>query len=139
MIGEHLTIKEAKNEVKKLENELDLYLTKKRINFEKTQPGSSKFKDVVTSRTNTIFDKFSHYVIKDEEVDGKIYSLQQSINAYQDYIVKEMKRISENGGSELIVYLRDEEKMHWKEICKITNYSDKQARRIYQQVKNDRQ
>lgn len=139
MIGEHLTIRQAKNELKKLENELDLYLTKKKINFEKTQPGSSKIKEVVTSRTNTIFDKFTHYVIKDEETDNKIYGLQQAILGYQEYIVKEMKRISDYGGSEFIIYLRDEEKMQWKEICKITNYSDKQARRIYNQFKYDRQ
>lgn len=134
MIVEHMTIKEAKNELKKLENELDLYLTKKEINYLKTQPSSIKYKDVVSS-SHSIFDKFTHYVIKDEEVDIKIYSIQESINAYQKYIVKEMKRISENGGSELIVFLRDELKLKWDEIVKQTNYSLRQCHRLYKGAK----
>lgn len=128
---EHLTIRQAKNELKKLENELDLYLTKKRINFERTQPGSSKIKDIVTSRTHNIFDSFTHYVIKDEEVDDKIYSLQATIAAYQTYIINEMKRISENGGSELIVFLRDELHLKWEDIVRQTNYSLRQCHRLY--------
>ena len=50
--------------------------------------------------------------------------------------IKEMKRISKNGGSELIVYLRDEERLPWKQICKVTHYSDKQVRRIYKKSRN---
>lgn len=134
--GKHLTIREAKNEIEKLENELDLYLTQKKINYYKTQAGAIKYKDIVSSKTNSIFDKFAHYVIKDEEYDSKIYSLQESIIGYQEYIVKEMKRISQNGGNELIVYLRDEQKLPWNEITKITNYSLRQCHRLYNEAKN---
>lgn len=138
MAQKHLTIKEARNEIEALENELDLYLTQKKINYNKTQPGAVAIKDVISSKTNNIFDRFTHYIIKDEEYDTKIYGLQESILSYQEYIVKEMKRISEHGGNELILYLRDEERMPWKEICNITHYSDKQARRIYSKSKDDR-
>ncbi|MBQ4263125.1 MAG: hypothetical protein IJB83_02635 [Bacilli bacterium] len=134
MLG-HLTIKEARNEITKLENELDLYLTKKKINFEKTQPGSPKMNDILTSKTGMIFDKFTHYIIKDSEYDSKIYSLQESINAYQKYVIEEMKRISENGGSELIVYYRDELKLKWEEIVKLTHYSLRQCHNLYNQAK----
>ena len=143
IVNKHLTIKEAHNEIIKLENELDLYLTKKKINFVKTQPASSKFKDIVTSRTNAIFDKFNHYVIKDEELDTKIYSLQESILGYQEYIVKEMKRISEIEPFKLKVYeLREDiefirehnRKRTWLEIAELTNYSDRQAHRIYDEI-----
>ena len=135
----HLTIREARNAIESLENELDLYLTQKKINFQKTQPGAVALKEVVTSKSNNIFDRFTHYVIKDEIYDTKIYGLQESILSYQEYIIKEMKRISKNGGSELIVYLRDEERLPWKQICKVTHYSDKQVRRIYKKGKDDRQ
>lgn len=134
MLG-HLTIKEARNEITKLENELDLYLTKKKINFEKTQPGSPKMNDILTSKTGMILDKFTHYIIKDSEYDSKIYSLQESINAYQKYVIEEMKRISENGGSELIVYYRDELKLKWEEIVKLTHYSLRQCHNLYNQAK----
>lgn len=145
ILEKHLTIKEARNEIEKLENELDVYLTKKKINYIKTQPGSSKFKDVVTSRTNAIFDKFSHYIIKDEELDTKIYSLQESILSYQEYILKEMKRISNIEPYKLKVYeLREDmefmrkynRKRYWIEIAESLNYSEKQVRRIYKEIIN---
>lgn len=145
ILEKHLTIKEARNEIEKLENELDVYLTKKKINYVKTQPGSSKFKDVVTSRTNAIFDKFSHYIIKDEELDTKIYSLQESILSYQEYILKEMKRISNIEPYKLKVYeLREDmdfirkynRKRYWIEIAETLNYSEKQVRRIYKEIIN---
>lgn len=135
ILEKHLTIKEARNELEKLSNELDLYLTNKKINFLKTQPGSTKFKEIVTSKSNKIFDKFCHYVIKDEDYDDKIYSLQESILNYETYIIKEMKRIHSNGGSEEIVYLRDEEDMQWEDISNITNYSLRQCHRLYDQSK----
>jgi len=143
ILEKHLTIKEARNEIEKLENELDVYLTKKKINYVKTQPGSSKFKDVVTSRTNAIFDKFSHYIIKDEELDTKIYSLQESILSYQEYILKEMQRISNIEPYKLKVYeLREDmefirkynRKRYWIEIAETLNYSEKQVRRIYKEI-----
>ena len=141
ILEKHLTIKEARNEIEKLENELDVYLTKKKINYVKTQPGSSKFKDVVTSRTNAIFDKFSHYIIK----DTKIYSLQESILSYQEYILKEMQRISNIEPYKLKVYeLREDmdfirkynRKRYWIEIAETLNYSEKQVRRIYKEIIN---
>lgn len=144
VIEKHLSIEEAKNEIKKLENELDLYLTKKKINYQKTQPASIKIKDIVISSKN-IFDKFSHYVIKDEELDIKIYSLQEAILSYQEYILKEMKRISKSEPYKLRVYeLREDidfirthgRKRTWLEIAELTNYSDRQAKRIYFDVVN---
>lgn len=126
-----LTIRQAKNEIKKLENNLDLYLTKKKINFDKTQPKTAGIKDVVTSKGNIIFDKFTHYVIKDEELDSTIYGIQESILAYQNFIIKEMKRISSAGGSELIIYLRDEEGLSWNEIKNIVHYSLRQCHNLY--------
>lgn len=145
ILEKHLTIKEARNEIEKLENELDVYLTKKKINYIKTQPGSSKFKDVITSKTNAIFDKFSHYIIKDEELDTKIYSLQESILSYQEYILKEMQRISNIEPYKLKVYeLREDmdfirkynRKRYWIEIAETLNYSEKQVRRIYKEIIN---
>lgn len=145
ILEKHLTIKEARNEIEKLENELDVYLTKKKINYVKTQPGSSKFKDVVTIKTNAIFDKFSHYIIKDEELDTKIYSLQESILSYQEYILKEMQRISNIEPYKLKIYeLREDmdfirkynRKRYWIEIAETLNYSEKQVRRIYKEIIN---
>lgn len=129
-----MTIGEAKNDLKRINNELELYLTKKQINFEKTQPQASKFKDVILSK-GFVNDKFLHYVIKDENLDSKIISLQKEILAIQTYIVNEIERISKIKGSEFIVYLKDEEKESWEHIAKETSYCSKQCQRLYNKAK----
>ena len=43
----HLTIEGAKREIDKLNNELELYLEKKNINFQRTQPSSPVLKDII--------------------------------------------------------------------------------------------
>lgn len=120
----HLTIREAKNEIKKAENELDLYLTKKKINFNKTQPGAISLKDVMVDSSRNIFDKYTHYVIKDEEYDLKIIGLQETINAYEKYIIEEIKRMTQTDEIGLICYLKEEEKKSWTEIDKLLHRSD---------------
>ncbi len=129
-----MNILKAKNEIDKLQDTLELYLQKKKINFIKSQPGSPIMKDIITGKSDgkAIFDKFAHYIIKDEELDSEIYSLQESINAYENYIIKEMKRISKYGGSELVRYYRDVEKKKWDEISKLTHYSSRQCHRLYE-------
>lgn len=129
-----MDIVKAKNEIDKLQDTLELYLQKKRINFIKSQPGSPIMKDIITGKNDgkAIFDKFAHYIIKDEELDTEIYTLQESINAYENYIIKEMKRISKYGGSELVRYYRDVEKKKWDEISRLTHYSSRQCHRLYE-------
>lgn len=129
-----MNILKAKNEIDKLQDTLELYLQKKKINFIKSQPGSPIMKDIITGKNDgkAIFDKFAHYIIKDEELDTEIYTLQESINAYENYIIKEMKRISKYGGSELVRYYRDVEKKKWDEISRLTHYSSRQCHRLYE-------
>ena len=131
----HLTIKQAKNNMQQDINELDLYLTKKKINFQKTQPKGTNYDKVVVSGTPIAFDKFTHYVIRNEDYDAKIYSLMESINAWEKYIIDEMKRIFNNGGSELVVFLRDEMDLGWNEVSKRSNYSIRQCHNLYDLAK----
>lgn len=132
----HLTIREAKNEIKKAENELDLYLTKKKINFNKTQPGAISLKEVMVDSSRNIFDKFTHYTIKDEEYDNKIYGLEETINAYERYIINEMKRMSETDEIGLICYLKEEERKNWMEIDKLLHRSEGYSKVKYSRFKN---
>lgn len=133
----HLTIKEAKNEIVKLENELDVYLTKKKINFLKTQPGSMNYKAIISDKSRNIFDKFLHYQIRDEECDVKIYSLHESILSYQQYVVKEMQRMSQYDEVGLICYLKEEEKYSWKKIDKILHHGEDYSRTKYKRYKQE--
>lgn len=130
---DHLTISRAKIERDQLINELDLYLEQKEINFIKTQPKSPVMRDIVEGKSDgfKINDKFTHYIVKDESLDEKIFTLQKSINSYEKFIINEMERINKAGGSYLIKYYRDVEKLSWKVISRLTNYSLRQCHRLY--------
>ena len=130
---EHLSISKAKIQREQLVNELDLYLEQKEINFIKTQPGSPIMRDIIEGKSDgfRISDKFTHYVIKDDTFDEKIFALQKEINALENYIIKEMEIINKAGGSYLIRYYRDVEKYSWNKISRLTNYSVRQCHRLY--------
>jgi hypothetical protein len=134
VLEKELTIKELKHNIKEIEDDLDLYLTLKKINFDKTQPSCSKIKDVVTNRPTVVFDKFSHYVIKDEEYDETIYAKTQSLLAYQERLLKKIENIRTSDDKAYITYLREEERMNWNDIAKYTHYSIRQAQRIYNKL-----
>src|SRR5574344_1018668 len=131
-----LTIKETKNIIEQLQNELELYLEKKKINFNKTQPSAMKLKEVISSKTNNIFDSFTTYMIKDEECDDKIYSLVQSILSYQSYVIKELDRMRQYDDLSLIVYLKEELEWNWKDIDKYLHYAEDTSRTKYKRFKN---
>lgn len=128
-----MTISQAKTERQKLVNELELYLEQKEINFIKTQPKSPIMKEVIEGKSDgfRISDKFTHYIIKDEKFDEKIFTLQKEINALEKYIISEMERINKAGGDYLIRYYRDVEKFSWNKISRLTNYSLRQCHRLY--------
>lgn len=143
ILEKHLTIREAINEKEKLENQIQLYLGKKDLNFFKTQPKGSGFDKVMVESTMTLFDKFLKYVEKNNEVDDKLFSLMASINAYDEYIIKELQRISKIEPFKIKIYkLREDpifiekhgRKRMWDEIGKIMHYSERQARRIYDDI-----
>ena len=127
----HLTIREAKNEILSLENELDVYATKKKINYLKTQPGATKIKEIVVDSSHTNLDSFLNYTIRDEEYDEKIYSLVAAIYAYKRYIANEIKRMSRYDEIAYISYLKNEEKKTWKEIDKILHRGEDYSRTKY--------
>ena len=133
---DHLTIEGAKREIDKLNNELELYLEKKNINFQRTQPSSPVLKDIIPGKSDSIpvFDKFTHYVIKDEECDNKIYSLLDSINAYERFIIKETKRLSEVEPIKLKIYLLKQKGKTFEQIGTILGYSKRQVIRIYKEL-----
>ena len=130
---EHLTLNQAKIEREKLINELNLYLEQKEINFIKTQPKSPIMKDIIEGKSDgfRINDKLTHYLVKDEQFDNKIFTLQRSINALENYIINEMERINKAGGHYLIKYYRDVEQFSWNKISRLTNYSLRQCHRLY--------
>ena len=126
-----MNLKKIKNNILRIQNKLEYYLTKKKINFEKTQPGSSKIKEVVVFSGFNIFDAFSSYMIKDEEIDEYIYPLQEELLNEQLLFIKEVNRMRKYDQLPLIVYLREEENWSWKKIDKFLCVSDDVSRVRY--------
>ena len=135
---QHLTIREAKNEIKRLENELNVYMTKKNINLLKVQPKAMQIKELVVDSSHTNFDSFLNYIQKDEEYDTKIYGLLASIYSYKSYIANEIKRMAEYDEISYIVYLREEEKKSWREIDKTLHHGENYSKVKYSRYKSDK-
>lgn len=132
-----MPLKEVKSRILKLENSLELELTLKKINFEKTQPRSSKIQSVLVSKSSKIFDKFTHYVIKDVEMDNKILLLQKELLSYEKYYFDEIARMLKYEDITLIIYLREEEKLSWKQIDSILNNGTDYSRKKYEAYKKE--
>ena len=77
---EELSIKELKYKIKEVEDELEMYLTLKKIEFNKSQPGAMTYKDIIVQGGQP-FDKFTHYLIKSEQYDDNIIELTQKLLA----------------------------------------------------------
>lgn len=135
MVQKKLTIKEVKNEIKKIENELDLYLTKRNLNYLKTQPGTIQIRDIVVDSSHTNYDSFLNYAVKDEEYDSKIYDLIYRLYAYKAYLAKEIQRLSKYDEIGYIKYLREEEHKRWAEIDKMLNHGHNYSKVKYNRYK----
>lgn len=146
VVEKKLTIREVKKELRDLNDTLDTYLKKKKINYYKTLPQGTSFDKIMVSGSHSSFDKFAHYVIKDEELDIKIVSLLESINAYENLIIKRIKSIAlANEDYAKVIALREDEDyarkhkgkpMPWNLIGERVGYDEKQCRRIWEEYLN---
>ena len=134
----HLTISKAKNEILKLEHQLDVLATKKNINFLKTQPGAIKLKELVVDSSHTNYDSFLNYVQRSEAIDNEIYAILASIYSYKTFIAKELQRLSKYDEIGYIIYLREEERKSWREIDRILHHGEDYSRIKYYRYKKDK-
>lgn len=133
----HLTISKAKNEILKLEHQLDVLATKKNINFLKTQPGAIKLKELVVDSSHTNYDSFLNYVQRSETIDNEIYAILASIYSYKTFIAKELQRLSMYDEIGYIIYLREEERKSWREIDRILHHGENYSKVKYSRYKSN--
>lgn len=128
------TIKEANNEINRITNLLNLYIDRKNLLFNDTQP---KVADSNTDRVDgnmTREEKFFKYVYKceDEQIDWWIEKLNIYIIALNNYVEAELKRIGEYEPLKAkIIKLREEKGMKWDDIAEATHYCRRQCINIY--------
>ena len=133
----NLTISKAKNEILKLEHQLDVLATKKNINFLKTQPGAVKLKELVVDSSHTNYDSFLNYVQRSETIDNEIYAILASIYSYKTFIAKELQRLSKYDEIGYIIYLREEERKSWREIDRILHHGENYSKVKYSRYKSN--
>lgn len=128
------SIKEANNEINRITNLLNLYIDRKNLLFNKTQP---KIADPNTDRVDgsmTREEKFFKYVYKCEyeQIDWWIEKLNIYIIALNNYVEAELKRIGEYEPLKAkIIKLREEKGMKWDDIAEATHYCRRQCINIY--------
>lgn len=141
----YMSLRQIKNEIVRLQNNLEYWCNKKKINYQKTQPQSFKYDKIKVDVSHVNNDPLTMYMVKDEECDDKIFSIYQSLLSYQQLYLKEIKRLTDIEPYKIKVYeLREDSefianhgrKRTWLEISEITNYSDRQVQRIYKEVNN---
>ncbi len=136
-----ITISEAQNKIKKLNHQLELYLTKKKINYAKTQPSAIKYKEVITNSIYNNSDPFTMFMIKDEECDTHIYSIRDEIIALEKYINDELTRMIQTDDIELIEFFRTQRDQYgkrmykWKDIDKILHRGEGYSKVKYSRYK----
>ena len=128
------SIKEANNEINRITNLLNLYIDRKNLLFNETQP---KVADPNADRVDgsmTREEKFFKYVYKceDEQIDWWIEKLNIYIIALNNYVEAELKRIGEYEPLKAkIIKLREEKGMKWDDIAEATHYCRRQCINIY--------
>lgn len=128
------TIKEANNEINRLTNLLNLYIDRKNLLFNDTQPKSADPNAERVDGSMTREEKFFKYVYKceNEEIDWWIEKLNIYIIALNNYVETELKRIGEYEPLKAkIIKLREEKGMKWDDIAESTHYCRRQCINIY--------
>lgn len=124
-------LREIRNKVLEIDNRLNFLLEKKKINFEKTQPGSITLKGIMVDSSRSPIDKFALYMIKDEELDKEIQELRDNYLIWIKYYNEEVKRLGKYNDVLMIEFLKNELNWKWMDIDKYLHYSDGGSRKKY--------
>ena len=128
-----MTLQEAKNDLKCLENNLKYYEGKKETLFKQNSTrGSRLFQRSCYGGKRE--NRYDNYVASVEELEltNDIDLIYKQIYSLQDWIVGKLELIGELKPLEKkIILLREEQNMIWRDIAEATSYSERQAQRIY--------
>jgi hypothetical protein len=126
----NMSITQIKSKIEELNNNLDYLLEQKEQVFSMTQPKATQLKEVsvIGGKRESIYDK---YVIKNEKLDPAIDFLQNQIKLLENYLNKELKRISKyDEWEQKVIYLREAGNT-WLYIACNTPFSVRTCQRIY--------
>lgn len=128
-----MTLTEVKEQLERLDNELEYKLKEKEILFQKTQPQA-----VDTTKENveggTRSDKYLNYVetLEEKNINVEIDKLYQRRRNLENWLNNELKILGKYKPFEReIITLREEKHLKWRAISIRVGYSERQCQRIY--------
>jgi len=134
-----MTIIEANKELERIDNQLDLLLTKRQIIIESTiYPKSGTGERVAGGKKE---DKYKHLDYAIDTIDPEIELLYKEKKVYEEFIEKELHRLGKyNEVEQLIIFYKEQttENYTWEQISQRVHYSVTQCRRIYRKWKKQR-
>lgn len=134
-----MTIIEANKEIERIDNQLDLLLTKKQIIIESTiYPKSGTGERVQGGKKE---DKYKHLDYAIDTIEPEIELLYKEKKVYEEFIEKELHRLGKyNEVEQLIIFYKEQttENYTWEQISQRVHYSVTQCRRIYRKWKKQR-
>lgn len=131
-----MELRDIYKEIKKIDNELEFQLTKKQINFGRTQPQSVKLKEICVQSSFKDYDPLLSYLIKDEECDYKIDNLLENKRKLESLLTKEFQRIREyDDTTKLVVFYHDDCGLPFNKIDRILNYAEDTCKKKYERAR----
>jgi hypothetical protein len=132
-----VTIKEANDKIRHLENLKKAKEDERDLTFEKTQPKASNITGERVQGGTTREDKFVNYMIECEDpkyldLCKEITVIDGLIEIWSQYVENELKLIGQYEPLKAkIIELRQTTTMNWDKIAEATLYSVPQCKRIY--------
>lgn len=134
-----MTLLEAQEELKKLDNEYKYWLGEKEIAQSIVLPKATDIRAEVVDGGKRI-DRMLKYVelLESKQIDETLEYIHKKQQNLMNYIENELKIIGQYNYIEKQIYELRQEKVHWWKIGNIVGLSDRQCRRIYSKLINKR-
>lgn len=134
-----MTLREAQEELKKLDNEYKYWLNEKEIARSIVLPKSTDIRGESVDGGKRI-DKMLKYVeiLENKQIDETLDYIFKKQQNLMNYIDNELKIIGQYDYIARRIYELRDEKVHWWKIGNIVGLSERQCRRIYKKMTNKR-
>lgn len=129
---ENLTIFKAWNEIKGIDNKIDLIKTLRETNADIS---SSKLKEILVQGGFKGNDAMLNALSKKDGYSKTLQNLYKSKNAYEKFILDELDRLKLLEPHIAIGYLRDYKREKWNKIERAMNLDKRQCQRYYAEYK----
>lgn len=130
-----MTLREAQEQLKKLDNEYNYWLNEKELALSVVLPKATDIRNEVVDGGKRI-DKMLKYVeiLDSKQIDETLDYIFRKQQNLMDYIDKELKIIGTYNYIEKRIYELRQDKVHWWKIGNIVGLSERQCRRIYKKM-----